>query len=194
MNCQLCGEPIGDEKIGATKICGKAYSLCLRCDFDLSQDLDAMINHYAINILWCGGKISYSCWEYIRDFLRKNNITEVLEIGTGLSSELFVNEGIKLTTLDSLKPHSELYQKHLFIKDRATVLYYPDGDHLPDLGRKWDFVFVDSPQTRGPEVRYAMKMSNRWIMLHDPNMGEQDFFPNDDWKEVAFKIYEKVAK
>jgi hypothetical protein len=29
-----------------------------------------------------------------------------------------------------------------------------------------------------------MDLSNKFIFLHDPNMGEQDYFPNDEWQPI----------
>ena len=53
-------------------------------------------------------------------------------------------------------------------------------------------VFVDGPHERSKEVKVAMKLAKRFIYLHDPNLGEQTFFPDDNWKLVmGNKMYER---
>jgi hypothetical protein len=109
----------------------------------------------------------------------------------GLSTELFVNEGLEVLSFDVWKTHVELYQGHNFMKDRARMLWYPhETTTVEELcamvevstdDPTWDLVFVDGPQTRAREVHCAMKYSKKLIYLHDPNMGEQSFFPNENW-------------
>jgi len=199
MFCEICGKKAAEEK--KVCLCNKQYTLCGWCQMRVMQYIDGNITHSIINIYWGAGHICWSSWNSLRDIIRKYDIKEVLEMGIGLSSELFVNEGLELIGIDLWKEHVELYQKHLGLKSKAKFYWYPDSQHLPDFdklypGRKWDFVFVDGPQVRGDEVRLAMKLSNKFIYLHDPNMGEQGFFPNDEWKLVDKhdKLFEKIKK
>ena len=191
MECEACKLPIAECSKRPVTILDKVFVLCARCAFDARTMLESRVQQLAINMTWGGGKITFGCWHFIRDLLREFGIKEVLEIGTGISSELFINEGIKLTSLDSLEYHVNQFKINKHFSRYAEFIYYKDSLHIPDLGRKWDFVFVDSPNERSNEVKYAMEISNRFIFLHDPNLGEESFFPNDQWIQVRHKLYEK---
>ena len=176
--------------------------LCGWCQNRVVEFIRVNISHDAINIPWGCGKIGYGEWCAIRDVLRKYKIKEVLEFGTGLSTELFVNEGIKIVSCDVLKKHSELFAKLIPVREMAKFHWYPDypdTEHLPDFdklypGKKWDLVFVDGPHERSREVKMAMKLSNKFIYLHDPSLGEQSFFPNEEWKVMKDynRCYQKI--
>jgi len=195
MECEICGSE------NASKViidCFQRsdpvmeYVLCGWCQNRVSEYIKTNISHDGINILWGCGRIGYGEWCSLRDFLREHKIKEVLEFGTGLSTELLVNEGIKVVSCDVFKPHLELFAKLIPMQGMAEFHWYPDypdTEHLPDFdklypGKKWDLVFVDGPQVRPREVKMAMKLSNKFICLHDPNLGEQSFFPNEEWKFV----------
>jgi len=201
MNCQICNAELREEQVHSLTLYKQEYKVCGWDALRIKQFIDGNITNSIINIYWGAGHVCWSSWNSVRDIIRKYNITEVLEMGIGLSSELFVNEGLDVIGIDIWKEHVELYQKHLGLKAKAVFHWYPSSKELPDFdklypGRKWDFVFVDGPQERANEVRLAMKLSNRFIYLHDPNMGEQSFFPNDEWKQMGkdSKLFEKVTQ
>jgi hypothetical protein len=190
MKCSICPREINGDEIHHITIHKKEYDLCGWCAMRVMQYIDGNISHHVINIYWGAGHICWSSWDTLREIIKKYNITEVLEMGIGLSSEMFASQGLKIVGMDIWKEHVELYQQHLGLKNIAEFHWYPDSDHLPDFealypGRKWDFVFVDGPQERSREVALAMKLANKFIYLHDPNMGEQSFFPNDEWIGVG---------
>lgn len=196
MKCDICGI---DEVREVVTIAGNTYALC---EYDLIF-ADRMIHsrkyHEMLNIAWGAGRIDYGSWCFIRDFLRDKEIKEVLELGGGLSSELFVIEGLDLISFDVLVNHIHLLQNLNPIKNKSSFYQYDYGT-IPPIkelypNRTWDFIFIDGPQERSREVRIAMEVGNKYIYLHDPNMGEQSFFPNNNWKCIhSDKLYEKVLK
>lgn len=199
MICPVCERDFPVDGLIPIKIGSKEYRFC---EFDLIKVqtfIDGSINGSVINIAWGAGRLCWSSWNSLRDYLRKYNIKEILEFGTGLSSELFLNEGLDLISCDIMKEHIAVFKKHLGYR-QATFIPYSDDKTLPDIeamypGRKWDFVFVDGPQERSKEVQLAMKLSNKFIYLHDPNLGEQSFFPNEAWVPVNGrddKLFHKV--
>ena len=200
--CEICGSSVsvGEEK--KIHVANKQYTLCTWCQVRVMQYIDGNITHEIINIYWGAGHVCWSTWRFLRRIIKRYNIKEVLEMGIGLSTELFVNEGLNVIGIDVLKQHVSLYQGLLPLKSKeanAVFHWYPDSQHVPNFdklypGRKWDFVFVDGPQRRANEVKLAMKLSNRFIYLHDPNLGEEGFFPNDEWKNLDGdpKLFEKV--
>ena len=201
MNCEICGYEAGESR-ESLNVCGKEYLLCGWCLARVSDYIQGNISHDVINIYWGAGHLAHQDWigeHSIRRFLRENDIKEVFEIGTGLSTEMFVNEGMDVITLDSCKPHLELYSKLRSLGSNVEFIYYPDSQNLPDIaklypGRKWDFVFVDSPHYREEEVKLALTIANKFLYLHDPNLGEESFFPNDEWEpmwKMESKLYRK---
>ena len=200
MKCMICDF---DEACEHFTVGGREFHLCGFDALKVSTFAHNSVHHGVVNINWGSGRVDYGSWTTIRDALRKYNIQEVLEIGFGLSTELFVNEGMKVTGFDVYKNHVNVTKQLQPIQGMATLHYYPEvqisdtepsthfvRDIYPD--RKWDFVFVDGPHVRINEVREAMEVSNRFIYLHDPNLGEQTFFPNEQWKEIGHKLYERV--
>ena len=187
--CDVCGRDIIGT-VNRALVDGKNYSLCEWDGRRVRDMIEGVRGNVIMNIFWGAGHVNWTCWNTIRDIIRKNGITEVLELGIGLSTELFVNEGLKVVGFDACAEHVELYQKLLSLKNDAELHYYPEKAEPPPVellypGRTWDFVFVDGPQERSREVGVAMRVSSRFIYLHDPNMGEQGFFPNDDWQGIG---------
>ena len=150
--------------------------LCKWCAGRAAEFVTSNENHSAINIMWGRGKISWGEAYYFRNFIAANNIREVLEFGTGLSTEVFAILGIKIVSCDILKNHSDLYAQLQSLKGIADIIWYPENG-LPDLEalypeKKWEFVFVDGPQERTRETKLAMKLSSKFIFLHDPGLSE----------------------
>jgi len=202
MLCQACNT---DEATETLVISGHTYHFCGFDAYKLDRFAHNMEYGHSVNILWGNGRIGWGEWYTMRDFLRKYNIKEVLEIGCGLSSELFVNEGISLIGFDTHAIHLASLKRLEPVKGHAVFHHYPGdgtpGSVIPPVeelypGRKWEYVFVDGPHQRFNEVKVAMNVSTRFIHLHDPNLGEESFFPNEDWIEVggAGRIYEKVKR
>lgn len=200
MICPICERDFGEDGLIPVVFPDKTFRLCEFDYLKIRTFLDGSINGSVINIAWGAGRLDWSSWAWLRQFIIENNIKEVLEFGAGLSSELFLSLGVDLVSTDILPHHIAILKKHLGYK-HATFLPYGPDDSLPDIeamfpGRKWDFVFVDGPQERSREVRLAMKLSRKWIYLHDPNMGEQSFFPNEEWirdKGPEDKLFRKVT-
>ncbi len=189
MLCAICNQ----------KIVGTVHNANLHgvdlplCDWDALRlkDLICGVSSYHMsNIFWGFGHINWTCWYSLREIIRSLGIKEVLEFGIGLSSELFVNEGLQVIGFDVHKEHVNFYQNLKPLLNDATFHHYEDNQDGPPVetlypGRTWDFVFVDGPQKRANEVRAAMRVAKKYIYLHDPHLGEEDFFPNEDWVGIG---------
>jgi predicted O-methyltransferase YrrM len=201
MKCPVCEIDYGENCLIPVRVGNEEWRMC---EFDATKVrtfIDGSVQGSVINIAWGAGRLCWSSWNSLRDIIRKNGITEILEFGTGLSSELFLNEGLSLISCDILPDHIRIFQKHQGYKAATFIPYPNNGNDLPDIealypGRQWDFVFVDGPQERSREVQLAMRLSRKFIYLHDPNMGEQHFFPNEFWVPVNHrddKLFKKVT-
>ena len=186
MNCDVCKRELAHDNGTEIVLFKQTYLLCEWDALKIQDTIRATSSNHMANVFWGAGHISWTCWYAIREYLRQHKITEILEFGIGLSSELFVNEGITVIGFDVHKEHVETYQKLLPLKNHAVFHHYEYGEDGPPVeklypGRTWDFVFVDGPQERSREVAVAMRVARKFIYLHDPNMGEQGFFPTEDW-------------
>jgi len=202
MICDVCKRD-QDEGTSALVCLGKTYNLCPFDLLEVERFIGSRISGDVININWGGGKLAPGCWENLRELIRKNHISEVLELGAGLSSELFFLEGLDLVSFDVLDFHIAMLAKCSSMrasysgKNKAKFHAYEYGTNPPVMelypGRKWNFVFVDGPQERSREVWIAMQVSSQFIYLHDPNMGEETFFPNAEWEMVGgdMKLFKK---
>ncbi len=189
MKCHICADLIPDERIGQVVVLNRQYSLCGWCEWWLDRFIAGQVEHQVKNITWGDGKVCWNEMHFLREFFKANDITEILEFGAGLSTEIFAIMGMKLVSCDVLENHARMLSQLASLRGIAEVIHYeygtpPDFDALHP-GRKWDFVFVDGPQERSKEVALAMRLSNKFIYLHDPKMGEQSFFPNEEWKGVG---------
>ena len=193
MNCEVCKRDQGPDGTNPVVVLGVAYNLCPFDQLEIERFIQMRKAGEAVNINWGGGKLAIGCWDEIRRIIRENGIKEVLEFGAGLSSELFVNEGLGLVSFDVLDFHIAMLKRCL--RGRADLYAYEYGVPPPvkELypGRKWEFVFVDGPQERSREVRTAMDVSTKFIYLHDPNAGEESFFPNEEWEALSIKLFKK---
>ena len=195
MLCQVCNKEEATQKF---TIWDNEFNFCSLDATRVERYAHSLREHYVVNVFWGVGHIDWGSWYNIRDFIRSHGITEVLEIGCGLSSELFVNEGLKLIGFDTVDIHVKVLQDCQPMKDHAVFHYYGEKDY-PNIqeiypGRKWDFVFIDGPQVRDKSVKAAMEVASKYIILHDPNMGEESYFPGTEWKEIGFKTYERISQ
>jgi hypothetical protein len=151
---------------------------CGWCRNRIDEFVKSNVNHSCINITWGCGRIAWSDAYYLGSFIRENGIREVLEFGTGLSTEIFAILGLRIVTCDVLKNHSDLFAEHQALKGIADVIWYEYGT-LPDFevlypGKRWEFVFVDGPQARDLETEAAMRLSSKFITLHDPGLSKHN--------------------
>lgn len=175
----------------------EGHNICTWCGARVRQFLNASKNDIAINIFWGAGKIGVNEAKTLIRLIIDEKVKSVIEYGTGLSTEIISLVVDDLVSLDEYKKHQDMYRT-LMGMNKVTFIHYESvgpreqRKELPDLGRKFDMAFVDGGQTREREVRHALKHAERIIYLHDPNMGEESFFPNDDWKaDKSERIYRK---
>ncbi|MHA2023953.1 MAG: class I SAM-dependent methyltransferase [Candidatus Thorarchaeota archaeon] len=194
--CEICQSYISEGTVCPVRLSDeKTYILCQWCRERVINYVEGNVKGECINIAWFSPHVSLSWWETTRDFIRKHEITEVLEYGTGLSTELFYNEGLKVTSLDSLFSHHALYGRNL--RKCAEYIWYKNGRELPDLseshpGRKWRFVFVDGGRKRRTlEVKHAMKYCSEFLMAHDLYLGGEKELREEGWEEVEHKIWQR---
>lgn len=185
LECEICGakeHPM--DKVENSVFCG--WCAARMRDFVRLSKL-----HEVVNIFWGSGKVDSESMRGVMRLIKARNIKSIIEYGSGLSTEILWLLADELYTFDEFKKHSDLCARLKTTKLVKYFSYDPKNKQLPDLNRKFDFAFVDGGQERSAEVRHAMKHADL-IYLHDPNQGEQSFFPGNEFKQIAFKLYERI--
>lgn len=122
-----------------------------------------------------GGSISEKDWQFLQSVLKTYNVKSVLEFGCGLSTLLFAEEGMNVTSYETMKHWIE----RVVEKAPSVNINRWDGKDT-ELSGKFDFAFVDGPaggENREHSVRIASEHADI-IVVHDGNFG-----PEKKWQE-----------
>jgi len=202
MICEMCKHNSSDTVL--TILHGN-YKVCVWCADIIRQYAEGRKNNSVSNIFFGFGRVSYRTWVNLRELLRANNIKDVLEFGTGLSTELFITEGCSVVSCDTLEAHINFYKNIDWLHDKGVqeamgvtlelINYQPDSP--PDFSllypdRRWEFVFVDGGQSRTKEIESAMKYSSKYIYLDDMHIDSELLLNNENWKRKD-NIFELVT-
>jgi hypothetical protein len=97
-------------------------------------------------------------WEFIQSYIVENNVKNVLEIGSGLSS-LLISQLCHVDTLENNVTWCDKVTKST--TDIHDLDLYPwDGVNWPDFqGKRYDFVFIDGPDEHDPIKSKAIRYS-----------------------------------
>lgn len=166
---------------------GEKQLVCAWCAERCRQFLQTSNGDEAINIFWGAGKVTFPEMKWLGRFIFENGIKSVIEYGTGLSTECLAFFVDDLWTFDELPRHLKFYSRLKpinFVKYHLYDSTTTPRIELPKLDRKFDMAFIDGGQERSCEVRHAMEHATKYIYLADPNMGEQGFFPTDEWELI----------
>lgn len=131
---------------------------------------------------WGGGCITKEDWDFIRQTIKDNNVKTVLEFGTGLSTLLMAELGVKVTTYETMEGWIKKIKE---LNPKADIRLW-DGITLPEsvMPNKFDMAFVDGPaggKTRENSTQLASQLSDL-IIVHDASR------PNEmKWQEKFLK-------
>jgi hypothetical protein len=123
--------------------------------------------------------ITKSDWEFIEKVLKKYNIKNVLEIGSGISTLLF-SKIVNVVAYDTNKDYANRFSK--FGLDIRLGEY-------PDI--KSEMIFVDGPwkgETRGDATKYASEHSDM-VITHDSRREWEK-----KWHEMYMGQFDMVDK
>lgn len=111
-----------------------------------------------------GGALTERDWEFILGTLKKHNVKSVLEFGTGLSTLLFQEAGVKTLTYET---HAGWIDKVKKINPKCHIELW-DGINIP-RHMFFDFAFVDGPagdKAREQSTAFASIFANV-VLVHD---------------------------
>lgn len=149
---------------------------------------------YNAKIHWGARSIYRHDWLKIKPFLKEHNIKTVLEYGVGLSTELMLLEGMKVTSLETLDWWTVLcrkaFSKH--VPHTPEIIHYKEGFppqvERPTPSGRFDLCFVDAPQTKRRETILHAKEYSDMIFIHDKRPEEVELL--QDWIAVKIEGYE----
>ena len=121
-----------------------------------------------------GGCITEKDWEYIKAVIREYKIKSVLEFGSGLSTLLFNDAGLKIITFET---NQGWIDKLKSINPKIDIRLW-DGVNMPDISPehpenkyKFDLAFIDGP-SGGKSREHSTKigaLSADVAIVHDAN-------------------------
>lgn len=116
-----------------------------------------------------GYSIRRKDWDFLREFMRENNIENILEIGAGKSTLMFDNLGCSVVSYETIP----------FIADTITSLSTDrvriekwDGKSPIETDDKLDLIFIDGPaggDNREPSYKSVANMNTKFVACHDAN-------------------------
>ena len=115
--CEVCKIERASEHV---KIMDREWDLCGFDALKANTFINGMKANFVVNINWGSGRIDWGSWYNILDFMNEYKINEVLELGCGLSSELFVASGRTLIGFDEHPTHMEVMKNLVPLHGRAT--------------------------------------------------------------------------
>jgi hypothetical protein len=149
------------------------------------EQLNWTVEHYRqalkdrsnAKILWSNRSIYKPDWLQLKKFLAEYKIKNVIEYGVGLSTELMMMEGIEVLSLETLDWWADICRKAI----GNEIITYQEGN-IPEIDRKFDFAFVDGPQTKRTNEILHAKQHSDIIYLHDLRPEEVKLL--DDWEVI----------
>lgn len=126
---------------------------------------------------WNGPAITEQDWKMLRKMLKQENVKTVLEFGAGLSSVLFSEASVSLTSYET---QHEWIDRVKQLAPGAQLRWW-NGVDAPDLKGTYDLAFVDGPangETREQSIRLAAEHAR--ILIVDDGDREHE----QKWQQI----------
>lgn len=137
---------------------------------------------------WTGWSLDPTDWVILRDFLIDKQIKNVVEIGSGLSTELIDRFGIHVLSYETDPIHMERVKKR--VSERVVIQQW-NGQCLPELDSKYQLALIDGPMNgsnREPSYKAVASSNILFVACHDYKRKEDKVWIDKyfgDWKDVA---------
>jgi hypothetical protein len=132
------------------------------------------------SIIFGKGGLRFEDWRFVHRLILRYEVKTVLEYGCGLSTELLVCSGMKVTSLETQQKWAEPY----LADRRFNVILCNYSDGYPDLKGRYDLGFIDGPgaaeiSDRSKSVLHAKQRCN-FLYMHDFNLNQFEQIDGDD--------------
>jgi hypothetical protein len=134
------------------------------------------------SIIFGKGGLRFEDWRFIHRIILRYDIKTVIEYGCGLSTELLVCAGLKVTSLETQEKWADPYLND----KRFNVILCNYLAGYPDLKQRFDLGFIDAPgnaeiSDRSKSVIHAKQRCN-FIYMHDYNLNQfEDIDTDKNW-------------
>jgi hypothetical protein len=171
------GRKIGNDMFFCKKVVDAGYEFWCepRAKFEHHShaDLNFIMQEYAdskkeiYGLSWGDFSIQQEDWDFIKGIIEEEEIKNVLEFGSGLSS-LLISELVKVDSYETDLKYANTIRKKTSSQNLNIKMW--DGKHF-DSDKQYDLVFVDGPvlsedSNREHSIKAASKSSDR-IIIHD---------------------------
>ena len=164
---------------GLDRVCEhwKQFGLLDITGYDDSDYRDPIAGKYKIP--WGGFAINQKDWHFIKRIIEENNVKNILEFGSGLSS-LLMSEKAKVISYETDKKHME----EILAKSQNGNLTIElwDGKEIKGRIKKYDLAFIDGPLGkanggigRQHSIRIASERSDR-VIIHDAGRDDERYW------------------
>jgi glycosyltransferase involved in cell wall biosynthesis len=137
---------------------------------------------------WSGWSLDPTDWVVLRDFLIHRQIKRVVEIGSGLSTELLDRLGVHVLSYETDPIHMERVKKRV---SELVVIQQWNGLRLPEVNSGYQLALIDGPvngENREPSYKAIASSSVQFVACHDYKRKEDKVWIDmyfGDWKEIA---------
>lgn len=137
---------------------------------------------------WTSYSLDPTDWVVLRDFLIREDIQNVIEIGPGLSTELMDDLGVHVLSYETEPIFVERMRRRV---TRRVNIQQWSGVWLPMIDEKYQMAFLDGPtggENRESSYRIFANSSVSFIACHDSKRAEDRVWIDKylgDWTEVA---------
>lgn len=175
----------GRLKIGVPSEKPKQFKNVVKTPEEIPVPVPVNVDITKYGMEWGGGCITKEDWDFIQQVIKDNNIKTVLEFGTGLSTLLMADLGVKVITYETMEGWIE---KIHGLNPKVDIRLWK-GESLNDVTKdgdptKFDMAFVDGPaggRSREFSTKIASELSDL-IIVHDASR------PNEmKWQEKYLK-------
>ena len=134
-----------------------------------------------------GGGFGPDDWRVVYRLIRDHVVRTVIEYGCGLSTELMMAVGMKVTSIETVHKYADIPD--------AVILECEYGKY-PEFYKMFDLAFVDGPgayefESKGivPERRLSAEHAKRHsnlVYMHDGGLGQEECFKDDpEWTKIG---------
>ena len=127
----------------------------------------AYMNNRDINLFGLGGRgysIRNKDWNFLKSFVQKNNLKNILEFGAGKSTLMFDNLGCNVISYDTIPLHAKTVQA---LATKNVQVRQWDNKQISG---KFDLLFIDGPAggaNREQSYKIGSEANVKYIACHD---------------------------
>lgn len=140
-----------------------------------------------VPIEWSGWSLDPTDWVILRDVLKTHNIEQVVEFGSGASTQLMDRMRIRIHSFETDPVHIEKIKR--LVSNTKFTLW--NGIYPPALDKDYQLALIDGPvggENREPSYKAVANSNIPLVACHDYKRREDKIWIDkyfSNWKEIA---------